>query len=97
MQSAAELQALYTVGNGNSNGFFHSAFVRYRDQNFGINELAAIQDVRNEYNLQDITDEPPSSSQTTNDRGECYDGYWLVLNLLFFINAEITISLPFKG
>lgn len=42
----------------------------YRDQNFGLNELAAIQDVRNEYNLQDITDEPPSASQTTNDRGK---------------------------
>lgn len=45
----------------------------YRDQNFGLNELAAIQDVRNEYNLQDITDEPPSgtsASAATNDRGE---------------------------
>lgn len=46
----------------------------YRDQNFGLNELAAVQDVRNEYNLQDITDEPPSLSTTTtsssaNDRG----------------------------
>ncbi|XP_031640651.1 uncharacterized protein LOC116352303 isoform X2 [Contarinia nasturtii] len=44
--------------------------VVFRDQNFGLNELAAIQDVRNEYNLQDITDEPPSSSATTNDRGD---------------------------
>lgn len=44
----------------------------HRDQNFGLNELAAIQDVRNEYNLQDITDEPPSSSPTTNDRGKSY-------------------------
>lgn len=42
----------------------------FRDQNFGLNELAAIQDVRNDYNLQDITDEPPSSAQTTNDRGK---------------------------
>lgn len=42
----------------------------FRDQNFGLNELAAIQEVRNEYNLQDITDEPPSSAQTTNDRGK---------------------------
>lgn len=25
-----------------------------RDQNFGLNELAAVQDVRNEFNLQDI-------------------------------------------
>lgn len=29
-----------------------------RDQNFGINDLAAIQDVRNEFNLQDIADDP---------------------------------------
>lgn len=43
-----------------------------RDQNFGLNELAAIQDVRNEYNLQDITDEPPSSAQSTNDRGKLH-------------------------
>lgn len=34
--------------------------------------MAAIQDVRNEYNLQDITDEPPSSAQTTNDRGKLH-------------------------
>jgi hypothetical protein len=26
----------------------------FRDQNFGINDLAAIQDVRNEFNLEDI-------------------------------------------
>ncbi|XP_055680005.1 uncharacterized protein LOC129788057 isoform X1 [Lutzomyia longipalpis] len=30
----------------------------FRDQNFGLNELAAIQDVRNEFNLQDITEDP---------------------------------------
>ncbi|GAB0088366.1 uncharacterized protein DMENIID0001_027700 [Sergentomyia squamirostris] len=30
----------------------------FRDQNFGLNELAAIQDVRNEFNLQDIADDP---------------------------------------
>lgn len=29
-----------------------------RDQNFGLNELAAVQDVRNDFNLQDIADEP---------------------------------------
>lgn len=33
-------------------------FDRCRDQNFGINELAAVQDVRNEFNLQDIADDP---------------------------------------
>ena len=58
--------------------FIHFVFfssLSYRDQNFGLNELAAIQDVRNEYNLQDITYEPPSgasasASAATNDRGE---------------------------
>lgn len=38
----------------------------FRDQNFGLNDLAAIQDVRNDFNLQDITDEPPA----TKDRGK---------------------------
>lgn len=51
-----------------------------RDQNFGLNELAAIQDVRNEYNLQDITDEPPSSSPTTNDRGKSLICDWYCKN-----------------
>lgn len=42
----------------------------FRDQNFGLNELAAIQDVRNDFNLQDITDEPPlQSSAASKDRG----------------------------
>ncbi|XP_029709056.2 uncharacterized protein LOC109417777 isoform X1 [Aedes albopictus] len=35
--------------------------VVFRDQNFGLNELAAIQDVRNEFNQDDITDEPSTS------------------------------------
>ncbi|KAG4077648.1 hypothetical protein HA402_012959 [Bradysia odoriphaga] len=47
-----------TSGYGNDN-------VVFRDQNFGLNDLAAIQDVRNDFNLQDITDEPPA---TTKDR-----------------------------
>lgn len=43
----------------------------YSDQNFGINDLAAIQDVRNDFNLQDITDEPqPVSAALTKDRGK---------------------------
>lgn len=37
-----------------------------RDQNFGLNELAAVQDVRNEFSLQDIADEPAV------DRGKVY-------------------------
>lgn len=54
-----------------------------RDQNFGLNELAAIQDVRNEYNLQDITDEPPASAQTTNDRGK----FHRFIQILHWINV----------
>ncbi|XP_061513742.1 uncharacterized protein LOC1279959 isoform X4 [Anopheles gambiae] len=40
--------------------------VVFRDQNFGLNELAAIQDVRNEFNQDDINDEPATTSK---DRG----------------------------
>ncbi|XP_058818555.1 uncharacterized protein LOC131681647 isoform X4 [Topomyia yanbarensis] len=41
--------------------------VVFRDQNFGLNDLAAIQDVRNEFNQDDdIIDDPSSSSK---DRG----------------------------
>lgn len=39
----------------------------FRDQNFGLNELAAVQDVRNDFNLQDIQEDPAASSK---DRGE---------------------------
>ncbi|XP_062547510.1 serine proteinase stubble isoform X4 [Armigeres subalbatus] len=39
--------------------------VVFRDQNFGLNELAAIQDVRNEFSQDDITDEPSNGK----DRG----------------------------
>uniref|UniRef100_A0A182WXP5 Uncharacterized protein n=1 Tax=Anopheles quadriannulatus TaxID=34691 RepID=A0A182WXP5_ANOQN len=37
--------------------------VVFRDQNFGLNELAAIQDVRNEFNQDDINDEPATTSK----------------------------------
>ncbi|XP_055319939.1 uncharacterized protein LOC129577248 isoform X4 [Sitodiplosis mosellana] len=68
------------AGLYNGENYSNNDNVVFRDQNFGLNELAAIQDVRNEYNLQDITDEPPSSSSSsaagaaatsaaTNDRG----------------------------
>lgn len=45
----------------------------FRDQNFGLNELAAIQDVRNDFNLQDIQDDTAANSNNNNnkDRGEC--------------------------
>ncbi|XP_055319936.1 uncharacterized protein LOC129577248 isoform X2 [Sitodiplosis mosellana] len=69
------------AGLYNGENYSNNDNVVFRDQNFGLNELAAIQDVRNEYNLQDITDEPPSSSSSsaagaaatsaaTNDRGD---------------------------
>ena len=38
-----------------------------RDQNFGINDLAAIQDVRNEFSLQDIDE-----SAASKDRGNTF-------------------------
>lgn len=62
-------------------------FTIISDQNFGINELAAIQDVRNDFNLQDITDEPqPVSAALTKDRGKfCF----LVLPLLFALQFNI--------
>lgn len=82
---AASLNKLHRIVCFSSKKKFHHHFQRrllpiHRDQNFGLNELAAIQDVRNEFNLQDITDEPPSSSSSslsssssaTNDRGEYF-------------------------
>uniref|UniRef100_A0A182MSL4 Uncharacterized protein n=1 Tax=Anopheles culicifacies TaxID=139723 RepID=A0A182MSL4_9DIPT len=41
--------------------------VVFRDQNFGLNELAAIQDVRNEFNQDDINDEPATTSKDRED------------------------------
>ncbi|XP_050100953.1 uncharacterized protein LOC126581390 [Anopheles aquasalis] len=42
--------------------------VVFRDQNFGLNELAAIQDVRNEFNQDDINDEPATTTTTTTSK-----------------------------
>jgi len=40
----------------------------FRDQNFGLNELAAVQDIRNEFSLQDLqevtSDSPTGSAQS---------------------------------
>ncbi|XP_034107924.1 uncharacterized protein LOC117570407 isoform X1 [Drosophila albomicans] len=50
------------------NGVYFSDNIAFRDQNFGINELAAVQDVRNDYSLQDLdsaaeaTSSPQSAS-----------------------------------
>ncbi|KAH8371252.1 hypothetical protein KR093_006737, partial [Drosophila rubida] len=49
-------------------GVYFSDNIAFRDQNFGINELAAVQDVRNDYSLQDLdsaaeaTSSPQSAS-----------------------------------
>ncbi|XP_037928579.1 uncharacterized protein LOC119662992 isoform X1 [Teleopsis dalmanni] len=41
-------------GPGTGIGVYFNDNVAFRDQNFGLNELAAIQDVRNEFNLKDL-------------------------------------------
>ncbi|KAL7737408.1 hypothetical protein ACLKA6_013010 [Drosophila palustris] len=49
-------------------GVYFSDNIAFRDQNFGINELAAVQDVRNDFSLQDLdsaaeaTSSPQSAS-----------------------------------
>uniref|UniRef100_W8AQS9 Serine proteinase stubble n=1 Tax=Ceratitis capitata TaxID=7213 RepID=W8AQS9_CERCA len=50
-----------TGPSGTGNGVYFSDSVAFRDQNFGINDLAAIQDVRNEFSLQDIDGTSESS------------------------------------
>lgn len=46
-------------------GVYFNDNVVFRDQNFGINELAAVQDVRNEFSLQDLDSSSDSSSTPT--------------------------------
>ncbi|TDG51743.1 hypothetical protein AWZ03_001803 [Drosophila navojoa] len=43
-------------------GVYFSDNIAFRDQNFGINELAAVQDVRNDYSLQDLDNAAESTS-----------------------------------
>ncbi|XP_037808215.1 uncharacterized protein LOC119601370 isoform X1 [Lucilia sericata] len=45
-------------------GVYFNDNVVFRDQNFGINELAAVQDVRNEFSLQDLDSSSDSSTPT---------------------------------
>lgn len=66
-------------------------FSLFSDQNFGLNDLAAIQDVRNDFNLQDITDEPPASAALTKDRGK-FRKHIIVL-LLFLVQLTTTPAL----
>ncbi|XP_065369519.1 uncharacterized protein LOC135961828 isoform X1 [Calliphora vicina] len=46
-------------------GVYFNDNVVFRDQNFGINELASVQDVRNEFSLQDLDSSSDSSSTPT--------------------------------
>ncbi|XP_055698272.1 uncharacterized protein LOC129798859 isoform X3 [Phlebotomus papatasi] len=48
----------FPSGGASSTSNYANDNIVFRDQNFGLNELAAIQDVRNEFNLQDIADDP---------------------------------------
>ncbi|XP_067630318.1 uncharacterized protein [Eurosta solidaginis] len=50
-----------TGSSGTGNGVYFSDSVAFRDQNFGLNDLAAIQDVRNDFSLQDIDGTSESS------------------------------------
>ncbi|XP_017868472.1 PREDICTED: uncharacterized protein LOC108617259 isoform X2 [Drosophila arizonae] len=55
-------------------GVYFSDNIAFRDQNFGINELAAVQDVRNDYSLQDLDNaaestSSPQSASTFKEKG----------------------------
>lgn len=66
---------LITLIINNNTDLLH---IERRDQNFGLNELAAVQDVRNDFNLQDIGGEDPASK----DRGK--------LNIIFIFMQKKT-------
>ncbi|XP_037902413.1 uncharacterized protein LOC119646134 isoform X2 [Hermetia illucens] len=51
-----------------SSGTYASDSVTFRDQNFGLNDLAAIQDVRNEFSLQDINEDTTSTFKEKGDQ-----------------------------
>ncbi|XP_017150662.1 uncharacterized protein LOC108160900 isoform X2 [Drosophila miranda] len=55
-------------------GVYFSDNLAFRDQNFGINELAAVQDVRNDYSLQELDNaseatNSPQSASTFKEKG----------------------------
>ncbi|KAH8407465.1 hypothetical protein KR222_001694, partial [Zaprionus bogoriensis] len=56
-------------------GVYFSDNIAFRDQNFGINELAAVQDVRNDYSLQELdsASEATSSPQSASTFKEKVD------------------------
>ncbi|XP_032571770.1 uncharacterized protein LOC6608274 isoform X2 [Drosophila sechellia] len=56
------------------NGVYFSDNIAFRDQNFGINELAAVQDLRNDYSLQELDSaseatSSPQSASTFKEKG----------------------------
>lgn len=51
-----------TGPSGTGTGVYFNDNVVFRDQNFGVNELAAVQDVRNDFSLQDLDSTSESSS-----------------------------------
>ncbi|XP_046866373.1 uncharacterized protein LOC6646261 isoform X2 [Drosophila willistoni] len=64
-----------TVTGPSGTGVYFSDNLAFRDQNFGINELAAVQDVRNDYSLQDLdsASEATSSPQSASTFKEKVD------------------------
>ncbi|XP_055593619.1 uncharacterized protein LOC129744889 isoform X3 [Uranotaenia lowii] len=56
-------RVVFPQGDFSSPSGFGIDNVVFRDQNFGLNELAAIQDVRNEFAQDDISDEISSTSK----------------------------------
>ncbi|XP_032590811.1 uncharacterized protein LOC6559422 isoform X2 [Drosophila grimshawi] len=61
-------------GGPSGTGVYFSDNIAFRDQNFGINELAAVQDVRNDYSLQDLDSaseatSSPQSASTFKEKG----------------------------
>ncbi|XP_023033673.2 uncharacterized protein LOC6646261 isoform X1 [Drosophila willistoni] len=63
-----------TVTGPSGTGVYFSDNLAFRDQNFGINELAAVQDVRNDYSLQDLDSaseatSSPQSASTFKEKG----------------------------
>lgn len=61
------------TGNSVSNGInYNNDNVVFRDQNFGLNELASVQDVRNDFNLQDLGASTTGDDSQIRDRGELF-------------------------
>lgn len=58
------------TGNSLANGInYNNDNVVFRDQNFGLNDLSAIQDIRSDFNLQDIGTTGAAQEDNLKDRG----------------------------